>query len=130
MIILTLRTDRPEAELRLFDDDVPLAEVTWTAHRALTATIHRRLQKLLELAGKELNHIQAIACFQGPGSFTGLRIGLSVANALAHAYDVPIVAEGGKDWEQQAIARLRAGEDDYLALPFYGASAAVTVPKK
>ena len=69
-------------------------------------------------------------CFQGPGSFTGLRIGLTVGNALAYGYTVPIVATQEPHWLETGIERLLNGENDTRAMPFYGADAHITVQKK
>lgn len=130
MIILTLRTDKPEAELGLFDDDTQLAYLTWQAHRELAETIHQKIDELLKGQNKKLTDIQGIACFQGPGSFTGLRIGLTVANALADSLGVPIVATEEPKWLEVGTARLLRGENDGQVLPFYGADAHITPQKK
>ena len=74
--------------------------------------------------------IGGIVCFQGPGSFTGLRIGLTVANALSYSYHLPIVAAQDPQWLETGIRRLESGETDDLALPFYGADAHITQQKK
>jgi tRNA threonylcarbamoyladenosine biosynthesis protein TsaB len=74
--------------------------------------------------------VQGIVCFQGPGSFTGLRIGLTVANALAYSYQLPIVASQEPRWLEAGIGRLLAGETDDQALPFYGTDVHITPQKK
>ena len=132
MIILTIRTDKPEAEIGLYDDGKRLAYEAWQAHRQLAESLHGKIRDLLNNQNKQLQDIQAVACFQGPGSFTGLRIGLSVGNALAYALQVPIVASmdgpDGQDWREIAIKRLMAGESDPAAVPEYGAEANITRP--
>jgi tRNA threonylcarbamoyladenosine biosynthesis protein TsaB len=130
MLVLTIRTDRPEAEVGLFDEHTKLAYETWHAHRELSVTIHQKIEALLGTQHKTMHDVQAIVCFQGPGSFTGLRIGLSVGNALAYGLDAPIVATMGDDWIEKGITRLHAGERDELALPHYGAAANITLPRK
>lgn len=130
MIILTIRTDKPDAEIGLYDDHVQLAYRTWQAHRQLAETIHSTVEALLKGQDKAWTDVQGIVCFQGPGSFTGLRIGLTVANALAYSYQLPIVATQDPHWLESGIERLAGGESDAQALPFYGADAHITPQKK
>lgn len=130
MIILTIRTDREEAELSLFDGHKKMAEEKWHAHRTLAATIHKKLLGMLDLLSISLEEVQGIVCFQGPGSFTGLRIGLSVANALAYSQNIPIVARRGNNWSEAGIKDLMAGKNEKIVTPFYGRPANTTAPKK
>ncbi len=129
MLILSIRTDRPQAEIGLFNDTHQIAHESWQAHRQLAETIHLKIRELLRSQKKELSDIQAIAVFKGPGSFTGLRIGVSVANALADSLAVPIIGSGGDNWAKKAIAELQAGNNDHIVLPEYGAPPHVTKPK-
>src|SRR5665213_1527066 len=98
MLILTLRTDKPEAEIGLYDDTTRLAYTAWAAHRELAETIQQRIEELLEQQAKTIHDIQGMVAYQGPGSFTGLRNGLTVANALAYSLAKPIVASGSEGW--------------------------------
>lgn len=129
MLILTIRTDQPQAEIGLFDDDRELAYATWPAHRQLAETIHLKIQELLQTQKHDLADTQGLIVFQGPGSFTGLRIGISVANALAASLKIPIVGEAGNDWLQTGKQKLRTGHNDQLVAPEYGASPRTTLPK-
>jgi len=130
MLIITIRTDKPEAELGLFNDTEQLAYHTWEAHRQLAETLHSTLEKLLTGNGKNLHALQGIVVFKGPGSFTGLRIGITVANALAYSLDVPIVSNEDPEWLQTGIKRLLAGETEAVAVPEYGALPHITPQKK
>lgn len=130
MILLTIRTDKPDAELGLYDDSRQLAYIVWPAHRQLAETIHTKINELLSGQGMGLDTLSGIIAFQGPGSFTGLRIGLTVANALAAGLKVPVVATQDPEWIEQGVRRLRTGEDDVQALPFYGADVHITPQKK
>ncbi len=130
MLILTIRTDKPEAEIGLFDGQTKLAYEVWQAHRELSDTIHTKIKELLASQHKQLEDIKGIVCFQGPGSFTGLRIGITVADTLAYGLTLPIVAATGENWVQQGIERLAHGEDDRIALPHYGAPVHITQQKK
>ena len=130
MIILALRTDNLIAELRLYDNETLIAEIAWEAHRQLTDTIHTKLDELLRSQSFSFHDIKGILVFKGPGSFTGLRIGISVANALAYGLNIPIVAQEGEDWLEEGNKRLALGENDKIAIPNYGADAHITLPKK
>lgn len=130
MLILTFRTDKPEAELGLYENDNKLAYSTWMAHRELAETIHSKLEELLKEQNQTIHDLQAIIAYQGPGSFTGLRIGLSVANVLAYSLGIPIVASSEDDWIKTGIKRLESGDNDKLALPEYGSLPNITQQRK
>lgn len=130
MIILTIRTDKPEAEIGLYDGEAQLAYETWQAHRALAETIHGRIRDMLQNHKFEFKDIQGIAGFKGPGSFTGLRIGLTVANALAYGLSAKLVTATGEQWREEGIRRLLHGDSDEIALPEYGADVHITLPKR
>lgn len=129
MIILTLRTDKPESEIGLYQDDKQLTYEVWPAGRELSVQIHTKIHGMLQSQGYGWSDLGGIVCFKGPGSFTGLRIGLSVANGLAYGLRIPIVAEQDA-WIEQGIERLLRGEQDELALPDYGREAHITQSKK
>jgi len=129
MLILTIRTDNPEAEIGLYDNQVQLAYYTWPAHRELSNAIHHKIKDMLESQHKGLHDIEGLVCFQGPGSFTGLRIGLTVADTLAYGLDIPVVG-AQDDWIESGIQRLLSGGNDRIALPHYGAPAHITQQRK
>jgi len=54
--------------------------------------LHVFIEDLVQEAGIHFKHIQAIAVSQGPGSYTGLRIGVSTAKGLCYALNVPLIA--------------------------------------
>jgi tRNA threonylcarbamoyladenosine biosynthesis protein TsaB len=130
MIILTLRTDKPEAELGLYNGQQQLAYETWYAHRELSVTLLQKIDDLLKANHKTLQDLQGIVGFAGPGSFTGLRIGLTVANTLAYSLRIPIVATNGEAWIATGCTRLETGEQGQLALPEYGSPVHITQQKK
>lgn len=130
MMTLTIRTDNPDAEVGLYDDATQVAYQQWPAHRELSRTLHKTIEDMLTTHDMTWHDIQAIICYEGPGSFTGLRIGMSVANALRYALKVPIVATQGDGWIEKGVHRLQAGEQDEIALPFYGRDANITIPRK
>ncbi len=130
MKILLMRSDRPKAELYLYNDQRELGRLIWQADRRLAETIHVSISQLCAGADLAMTDIEAIGVFAGPGSFTGLRIGHSVANALAYALDLPIVATAGEHWQKAAIKALLDGQNQKLVAPSYGQPVHITKPKK
>lgn len=129
-MIISFRTDKPEAEIALFDNEKKIDEIIWQAHRELGNTIHKKIDELLTRNNLELNNLTGIVCFKGPGSFTGLRIGLTVANTMAMELSIPIVGAMGADWQAEAIKKINSGENQELILPEYGQDPHITKQKK
>jgi tRNA threonylcarbamoyladenosine biosynthesis protein TsaB len=130
MLVLTIRTDKPESEIGLYLDDKQLGYETWQAHRQLAETIHVKIKELLNTQAKDWADIEGVVVYRGPGSFTGLRIGLSVANALADSLGAAIVGVTGESWQMDGLVRLQAKENEQRVMPEYGADVHITLPKK
>ncbi len=125
--MLAIRTDKPDAELYLFDGQNKLAAVTWLAHRQLAETLHIKIDELLSSQGISSDMLKKIGVYQGPGSFTGLRIGISAANAYAYGLQIPIVGATGDDWIETCITM--SGTQDTVN-PIYGSEPHITQQKK
>lgn len=54
--------------------------------------LHVFIEELIQEAGIHFQDLQAIAVSQGPGSYTGLRIGVSAAKGLCYALNIPLIA--------------------------------------
>lgn len=129
MLILTIKTDQPTAEIGVYKDAHQLGYESWEAHRQLSVTLLSKIEGLLKTTGKDWENIQGIIFFKGPGSFTGLRIGASLVNALAFE-NKPVVGVNGKKWIEDGIALLQSGANDASAIPEYGTEPRTTKPKK
>ncbi|MDR1197289.1 MAG: tRNA (adenosine(37)-N6)-threonylcarbamoyltransferase complex dimerization subunit type 1 TsaB [Candidatus Nomurabacteria bacterium] len=129
-MILAIKTAEVEAELYLVDLDssAVLATEKWTAGRELLDGLLTKIQDLLTDVG--FSQLSGLIVFTGPGSFTGLRIGISTMNAIAYAEKIPIVGATGVDWLKVGLGRLRGGADDKLVMPEYGGEANISTPKK
>ena len=130
MAILLLNTSTSYCELFLSDGD-EMIDGSWEAGRTLAHDLLRRIDELLASQGKDLDELTGIGIVKGPGSFTGLRIAITVANTLAEAKGIAIVGvEGDTLWREVAKNRLRAAENDLIVLPEYGSAAHITTPRK
>lgn len=129
-MILAIRTDKPVSELYLCKDTDIIATYEWEAHRQLADTIHTKIEELLGTNTITWNDISGLVVFRGPGSFTGLRIGITVANTIAYAQNVPIIGSEGDNWLQDGLLQLQNATDNKIVLPEYGGSINITTPKK
>ena len=111
------------------DTGEPIA-YEWEAGRTLARDMLQFITDKLQQNGGTLDSIKGIGVFRGPGSYTGLRIGLTVLNTLAGSLNVPIVGAVGKDWEAACLERLSQHKNDSIVLPEYGGDAHITTPKK
>jgi tRNA threonylcarbamoyladenosine biosynthesis protein TsaB len=130
-MIIALKTDQPQAVVCVLNPEG--REVTrrqWHAHRTLARDLLGVIRDELKKSGSEWKDISGVIIFSGPGSFTGLRIGASVANTIAHELKVPIVGVTGDNWLADGVGKMTTGQDDKVILPEYGAEPNITKPKK
>lgn len=90
-MLLAIDTATRAASLALYSADGVLAEATWRSRENHTVELTPQIVRLLELAGVSMSDLQAIGIALGPGSFTGLRVGMSVAKGLAFGSKIPLL---------------------------------------
>jgi tRNA threonylcarbamoyl adenosine modification protein YeaZ len=127
---LAIRTDKPEAEIYLLKNGEVIDQIIWQAHRQLADTIHHKMELLLDNNNLKYSDISDLITYTGPGSFTGLRIGITVFNTLAYANSIPIVGANTDDWLKTGAQMLKKGQNHKIVMPFYGAEANISSPKK
>jgi len=128
-MIILLDTSTPICKLSLVDGDWRFDD-EWESGRTLAKGLLGYLDASMRDHGKTWQDISGIVAFKGPGSFTGLRIGLTVLNTLADSESIPIVGTTSDTWQADGIQRLTDGENDKLVMPEYGAEAHITTPRK
>ena len=90
-ILLALDTSTRATGLALYDGAQVLHESVWTSQDYHTVELAPAVAEALEKAGAGIDGVGALAVALGPGSFTGLRIGLALAKGLALARGLPLV---------------------------------------
>lgn len=139
-MILFIDSSTEKLRLWLKNDDF---EVNFekTLGREMAKNILAEIKEFLAKNDANWQNLRGICVFAGPGSFTGLRIGVTVANTLADSLKIPIVSEKNSDnsknngenlenWREIALEKLNSGTNDKIVLPFYGAEANITKPRK
>lgn len=114
-MILAIETASTDLSLAVAEPDgAPLATDAWSSDHRQSHELLPRLLELLAGAGLALADCRAVAVGLGPGSFTGLRVGLSIAKGIAFSLEVPIVGVPSlQAWlaaePERAVAVARAG---------------------
>jgi len=120
-VIVAIESASADVSIALADPDGTLRRVDgWSAGQRQSHELLPRITALLEADGSALTAVSLLAVGIGPGSFTGLRVGMSVAKGLAVALDRPIVGVPSlpawlESEPEAAAAVARAGaRDAYL----------------
>ncbi|WP_207423485.1 tRNA (adenosine(37)-N6)-threonylcarbamoyltransferase complex dimerization subunit type 1 TsaB [Desertivirga brevis] len=78
------------------------------------------IEEVLKASGKSMSELDAVAVSKGPGSYTGLRIGVSAAKGLCYALDIPLIAVSTLQAMAAGICN-KFTEEDFLFCPMIDA---------
>lgn len=92
MLILAIETAAKVSSVALADGERIIAALTIENGLEHSATLVPNIGKLLSIAGKSKRDLTAVAVSIGPGSFTGLRIGLATAKGMAYGLNIPLIS--------------------------------------
>ncbi len=90
-MLLAIDTSTAQVGLALYDGNQILGEMTWTTRQHHTTELSPALIGLLARSDTKMEMIHALGVAIGPGSFTSLRVGLSLAKGIALARHIPIL---------------------------------------
>ena len=116
MKILALDTATSSCSVAATDDGTLSAELTIQKNQTHSKHLMELIHSVLEIAGFGVGDLDGLAVTIGPGSFTGLRIGISTVKGLAHALGKPAVGVS----TLKALAR-QCGPTPYLICPLLDA---------
>ena len=88
---IAIDTSTDTASLALVQDEEILAELTWRCRQNHTVQLLPHLAHLLKQTDTNLQLADCIIVARGPGSYNGLRVGISTAKGLAFSLDIPLV---------------------------------------
>lgn len=131
--ILTIDTSDKETGIGLAGETMCKIK-TWISNKNQSEELLPNIDKLLKENKIKPTQLKWISVNLGPGSFTGLRVGISVANAFGYGLDIPVT---GKDYLggtiQERIKQLMDLEITLKkfkqVLPTYGKPPDITIPK-
>ena len=92
-LILNIDTATENGSLALAKDDKLLALLKNPDQKDHAAWIHIAIKGLMERSGYSLSALNAIAVTAGPGSYTGLRVGMATAKGLCYVLNIPLITE-------------------------------------
>jgi tRNA threonylcarbamoyladenosine biosynthesis protein TsaB len=90
VLILAVDTTTPSGSVALLEDEALLGEVDIESAATHSARLLRSVDFLLGAGGRDVKDIDAFAVAAGPGSFTGIRIGVGAVKSLAFASAKPV----------------------------------------
>ena len=122
-MILAIDTATRTASLAVHDGSQVRAEFTWETGDHHTVDLMPRLVELLDQIDVSIDRISGVGVSIGPGSFTGMRVGVAAAKGLAIARNIPLVGVRSTDilayavrWcERPLVVVVRAGRGRWIA---------------
>src|SRR5437870_2637966 len=89
-LLLALDTSTSTAGVALFDSQRVVSETTWRAGREHSTRLLVEVEAALERIGRTVQELTGLVVARGPGSFTGVRVALSVAKGMAAGLSIPL----------------------------------------
>ena len=113
--LLLLDSTQTQLVVALAIDGIITVTKTCDEQRQHDKNINRLIREL------NISKFDAVAVVTGPGSWTGIRVGLAVAKAFAYAQKIPVIELRGKLDVNEAMRKFNAGEivDPFALKPFY-----------
>jgi len=96
-VLLAIDTSTRNVGIAVYNGIQVLSETIWASHDYHTVELAPAIADTLKRADQHIHNLTSLAVAIGPGSFTGLRIGLAVAKGIALACHIPIIGIGTMD---------------------------------
>ncbi|HHU06943.1 MAG TPA: tRNA (adenosine(37)-N6)-threonylcarbamoyltransferase complex dimerization subunit type 1 TsaB [Clostridiaceae bacterium] len=91
MLILSVDTSGKSLSVSLCEDEMPLVETTLNLGYKHSVTLQPLIEDVIKRSGRDKREIDLFACTNGPGSFTGIRIGVAAIKTIAWALGKPAI---------------------------------------
>lgn len=91
-LILSIDTAVQSASVCLANEETIIAELVNPSEKESASWLHVAIQNLLQQNGYQPDQLAAVAVSAGPGSYTGLRVGMAAAKGLCYALSIPLIS--------------------------------------
>ena len=115
--ILQINTALESASVSLTENGVVISARRNDVQKEHASFLHLAIAEMMQEAGIPLKNINAVAVIHGPGSYTGLRVGLAAAKGICYGLSVPLITVNTLEW----MARACKNEDADLFCPMIDA---------
>lgn len=92
MLTLAISTSSKICSVALLEDDKPIKELNIDNLKTHSENLVPLIDEIFKCSNKNISELDLIACDVGPGSFTGIRIGISTTKAIAEVNKIPVGA--------------------------------------
>lgn len=92
MLILAISTSSRVCSVALLENDAVLKELNIENQKTHSENLLSLIDELFKITNKSISETELIACDNGPGSFTGIRIGIATAKAISEVNQIPVVS--------------------------------------
>lgn len=96
--ILLINTALQEASVGIAIDGKLIAQIGNSIQKDHAAFLHPAIETICKNNGIKLKDLKAVSVINGPGSYTGLRVGLSAAKGLCYANQLPLICINTLEW--------------------------------
>ncbi|QNR22874.1 tRNA (adenosine(37)-N6)-threonylcarbamoyltransferase complex dimerization subunit type 1 TsaB [Croceimicrobium hydrocarbonivorans] len=121
-MILALETSTKNCSVALFKDQELLQLIEAQSDQYIhSEKLHLFIAEALKKAEIKADQLEAIAVGSGPGSYTGLRIGVASAKALAYSLSIPLISAKGTELLVAAALESQEFPDDAILHPMIDA---------
>ncbi|MFY0627961.1 MAG: tRNA (adenosine(37)-N6)-threonylcarbamoyltransferase complex dimerization subunit type 1 TsaB [Reichenbachiella sp.] len=118
-LILAIETSTACGSVALVKDHKLIAVQFYHIEKSHSTLLHVMIQQMMDNAQLALKEVDAIAVAEGPGSYTGLRIGVSAAKGLCFSLDIPLISVNSL--EGMAFQVYNYQSEDFLYCPMMDA---------
>ncbi|MEO7265680.1 MAG: tRNA (adenosine(37)-N6)-threonylcarbamoyltransferase complex dimerization subunit type 1 TsaB [Ferruginibacter sp.] len=119
--ILNIDTASSTAFIGIAKDGICLQNISNENQKDHAAFLHGAIQEILKVSSITINELDAIAVNEGPGSYTGLRVGMASAKGLCFALNKPLITVNSLELLATAVAAEIGKDSDSLICPMIDA---------